>query len=206
VDSTQWDEKYLTQDLVGPDRPNFWIEAEAADLTPGRALDLGCGQGRNAIWLAGLGWRVTAVDFSSVALGHAIRFVDSLPDERAGLIEWVDADLTQFVPEEQSADLVLLSYIHLPPAERHLLVSHAAAALAPGGTLLVIGHDSSNIEHGHGGPQDPLVLFTAEDIVRDLATAGSTVRVEKSGQVRRDVEGADRQAIDAVVRAISLGE
>lgn len=206
MNRAHWDEKYLTKDLASPAEPNKWIEAEASGLTPGRALDLGCGQGRNAIWLAGLGWQVTAVDFSAVALGNAVRYVEGLPDGRASRIEWIDADITEFVPDDASADLVLLSYVHLPAAQRHVVVSHAAAALAPGGTLLVIGHDASNIEHGHGGPQDPSVLYTAEDIVMDLATSGATVRVEKSGELLREVDGADRPAVDVIVRAVSLGE
>jgi len=90
--------------------------------------------------------------------------------------------------------------------QRHYIVGRAVAALAPGGTLLVVGHDTTNIADGVGGPQDSSVLFTPDDIVADLATSGLTLRIEKAERVLRPVEGADRPAIDALVRAVALGE
>jgi hypothetical protein len=86
------------------------------------------------------------------------------------------------------------------------VLRHAVESLAPGGLLLVVGHDTTNLSDGVGGPQEASVLFTPEDIVADLATSGTTVRVEKAERVLRPVQGEPRPAIDALVRAIALGE
>jgi len=206
VDRDFWDERYAASELVWSAEPNRWVVAEVADLRPGEALDLAAGEGRNAIWLAGLGWKVTAVDFSSVALGKGMQIAAGHEDARADRIDWLDADVTQWSPEPSRYDLVLIAYLHLPAAQRHLVLSHAASALASGGVLVVVGHDTTNIEGGTGGPQDPDVLFTPDDVVADLATSGVTLRVEKAERVLRPVEDADRPAIDALVRVVSLGE
>lgn len=193
----QWDERYRSAELMWGTQPNRWVERELADLAPGRALDLACGEGRNAIWLAVRGWLVGAVDFSAVALDKA-RTLESRQDPSAPRVTWVHGDATAYRPDEP-VDLVLLCYLHLRPPERRAALSGAANSLARGGTLLVIGHDSTNIAEGVGGPQDAIVLFTAADIVADLA--GADVVIEHAGAVHRPVEGADRPAIDALVRA-----
>jgi SAM-dependent methyltransferase len=191
--SADWDRRYATPDLVWSREPNRFVAAESADLTPGRALDLGCGEGRNAVWLAGRGWRVTAVDFSGVALGKARR----LSDAEGVAVDWVQADLTAAPAAPQSADLVVIAYVHLPPAGRRRMLAGAAAALAPGGTIIVVEHDLLNLTEGHGGPRDPDVLTTPEMIVAELPG----LVVEMAERVRRPVEGAERDAIDTLVRA-----
>ncbi len=113
-------------------------------------------------------------------------------------MSWVHADATTFRPE-QPVDLALLCYLHLAPAEWAAALGHAAAALAPGGTLLVVAHDRSNIADGVGGPQDPGVLVTAPEVAADLAAAG--LLIERAEAVHRPVAGADRPAIDTLVRA-----
>jgi hypothetical protein len=121
----------------------------------------------------------------------------------ADCITWVNADVTRWVPRAAAFDLVLVAYLHLPAAQRRVVLCHAAAAVAPGGTLLVIGHDSTNLTTGVGGPQDPRVLFSPDDILTDVVEAGlRTVRAER---VRRPVTAADgsappMNAIDALVR------
>jgi hypothetical protein len=114
------------------------------------------------------------------------------------VVSWVTADVTTYEPPEP-LDLALICYLQLPAAERREAVRAAAASLAPGGTLFVVGHDSRNLADGTGGPQDPAVLFTADDVVADLADTG--LRVETAGEVFRTVQGVDRPAIDALLRA-----
>jgi SAM-dependent methyltransferase len=206
MDSAAWDAKYAAAELLWSAGPNRWVAEELAGLTPGRAIDLGAGEARNSIWLAGLGWRVTAADFSTVALSKGRQAAAAHDDDRAGRISWLDADLTSYEPEPGSVELALIAYLQLPDAQRRWVVQHAARALVPGGVLLVIGHDTTNLTDGTGGPQEASVLFTPDDVVADLATCGVTLRVEKADQVRRPVAGAPRPAIDAVVRAIALGE
>jgi SAM-dependent methyltransferase len=200
VDAEGWDERYRSSELVWGIAPNRWVEQELAGLPPGQALDMACGEGRNALWLAGLGWQVTAVDFSPVALEKARALEERAQAERAGSVRvsWRCADATAY-RHDGAVDVALLCYLQLPAAQRRAAVRNAAGALAPGGTLLVIGHDSTNLADGTGGPQDPSVLFTAADVAADLDGTGVSVDVAEA--VLRPVEGAPRPAIDALLRA-----
>jgi SAM-dependent methyltransferase len=197
VDSQAWDRRYSGRQLVWTGEPNRFLVKEAAGLAPGRALDLACGEGRNAIWLAERGWQVTGVDFSSVALEKAGAFAQA----RGVRAEWVAADLHDYEPETAAFGLVIAFYLQLPASERTPIVARAAGAVAPGGTFLIVGHDSENIEHGHGGPQVPAVLYTAQDIMGDLRGSGLTI--ERAERVERPVATPDgvRVALDALVRA-----
>lgn len=188
-----WDRRYEERELLWSAKPNRFLVAEAAGLAPGRALDLACGEGRNAIWLAELGWQVTGVDFSEVAIakarGRAAR-------EEAD-VDFLCADLLDFEPEPEAYDLVLVLYLQLPSAERRLVLFRAAGAVATGGTFLLVGHDLANLAEGVGGPDDPRVLYTPDDIAADVPE----LEIEKAERVLRDVKGAERPAIDALVRA-----
>jgi len=189
MDREQWNQRYAAQPLLWNVDPDPFLGAELGDTPPGRALDLGAGEGRTALWLAGRGWSVTAVDFSDVALERGRRRVEEAG--AGGAVEWVCADLTDYQPRGADFDLVLLLFVHLPPADRRRLLGLAAAALAPGGIVLVVGYDVSHATEGQGGPRDPAILFSPEDIVADL-----------DGLV---VERAERlyigDAVDTVVRA-----
>jgi SAM-dependent methyltransferase len=198
MDREAWNQRYADAVLVWSAEANRFLVQEVADLPPGRALDLGAGEGRNAIWLAERGWRVTAVDFSGIGLQKARR----LAEARGVEVNWIEADLRSYPPARGAFDLVVLVYIHLPGEERHSLVRRAADAVAAGGTLLVIGHDRSNIEEGYGGPQDPAILFSPDDITDDLAGI-EEVRVVRADRVMRPVmtDDGERAAIDALVRA-----
>ncbi len=188
-----WDRRYAEKDLLWSVTPNRVLVAEATGLPPARALDLACGEGRNAIWLAELGWRVTAVDFSEVAIDKA-----RTRAEHAGVeVDFLCVDLREYEPEIEAYDLVVVLFLHLRADERRLVLSRAAAALAPGGTLLLVGHDSTNLADGVGGPSNPAVLYTPEDIVAELPG----LEIEKAERILRDIEGEDRLAIDALVRA-----
>lgn len=188
-----WNRKYTEKDLLWSWNPNRFLVGEAGGLTPGRALDLACGEGRNAIWLAERGWHVTAVDFSEVAIAKA--------RERAARdgveVDLVCLDLLEYEPEPRAYDLVLVLYLQLAAEERRIVLSRAADALAPGGTFLLVGHDLLNLTEGAGGPSDPDVLYTPDDIVAELPG----LAIEKAERVFRDIEDAERPAIDALVRA-----
>jgi SAM-dependent methyltransferase len=192
----EWDERYAGDELLWRADPNQFLVSEVADLPPARALDLACGEGRNAVWLATRGWTATGVDFSAVALDKARR----LAADRGVTVEWINADLLDWQPAAERYDLVVVLYLHLPAGQRRAVLAHAAAALARGGTMLVVGHDLANLAGGYGGPQDPDVLFTPEDVAGDLGN----LEVVRAESVRRTVttDGGDVVAIDALVRAV----
>lgn len=196
MDRNDWNVRYDTPELIWRAEPNQLLVEQIADLTAGRALDLACGEGRNAIWLAEQGWETTGVDFSSVAIRKAREFAKA----RHVRVDWFEADLRDFEPERDAYDLVLLAYVQLPEAERIALHQKAAGALRQGGRLLVIAHDSTNLEHGVGGPKHAEVLFTPEDVLRDVHDLGlTTERAEKVSRRTSD-EPAAPMAIDALVR------
>ncbi len=196
MDSSGWDRRYGGSELVWSAEPNRFLAAEAGGLAVGRALDLACGEGRNAVWLAQQGWEVTGVDFSQVGLDKARR----LAEQRAVSVQWLLADLVDYIPQAGAFDLVAILYLHVEDEAMRKILQRAAAALAPGGTLLVVGHDPTNIEDGYGGPQNPAILMSPDEIVQALP--GLTI--ERAERVRRPVEsaGEDGYAIDALVRAV----
>jgi SAM-dependent methyltransferase len=188
-----WNRRYAEQELVWSAEPNRFLVAETEELEPGRALDLACGEGRSALWLAARGWRVTAVDFSEVALAKGRR----LAEHRGVAVDFVLADLVDWEPPARAFDLVVVLYLQIPANERRTVLARAAAAVASGGTFLLVAHDLENLARGTGGPSDPAVLVTPQDIAAELP--GLTI--EKAVRVRRPVEGAERPAIDTLVRA-----
>jgi SAM-dependent methyltransferase len=197
MDSAIWDRRYSGRELVWTAEPNRFLVAETEKLTPGRALDMACGEGRNAIWLAQRGWQPVGVDFSEVGLKKA----GALADSREVSIEWVAADLLDYRPEPRAFDLVLIFYLQVTGAERRAILQAAADAVAPGGMLLIVAHDTSNLQFGHGGPQDPAVLYTARDVVDDVSGRG--LEIERAERVERPVQtpAGERVALDALVRA-----
>ncbi len=197
MSSADWDTRYAGKELLWTAQPNRFLVAEVSGLEPGRALDLACGEGRNAVWLAEQGWRVDGVDFSAVALAKA----EQLAAARGVAVDWTLADLVGHEPERGAYDLVVVLYLQLPAAERSQVLRRAAAAVAPGGLLLVVAHDSSNLEHGWGGPQDPAVLYAAPDVVAAVGPEG--LEIERTEVVRRPVETSEGEmtALDLLVRA-----
>ena len=115
--------------------------------------------------------------------------------------EWIAADLLDYEPQPHAFELVIVFYLQVPDAQRTPILKAAPSAVSPGGTFLLVGHDSSNIAEGHGGPQDPAVLYTAEDVSRDLEETG--LRIERAERVQRPVQTpeGERTALDALVRA-----
>jgi SAM-dependent methyltransferase len=202
MDADAWDQRYSASELVWSREPNQFVASELADLAPGAAVDLAAGEGRNAIWLASRGWSATAVDFSRVALDKGARLAS-----QAGIeVRWVCADATTW-QAPAPVDLVVMAYFQVPADDRRRAVRNAARMLRPGGTLLLVAHDSTNLAEGTGGPQDPAVLMSADDVLADLA--GTDVEVVHAGRVAREVSpgdehrGADRRtAWDCLVRVV----
>ena len=188
-----WNRRYRGVDSLWSAKPNRFLVAEVEALEPGRALDLACGEGQNAVWLASLGWEVAAVDYADVAVAKGIERA-----ARAGVaVDFQVRDLLDYLPEARAFDLVLILYLHMSSDGRRLVLERAADALAPGGTLVLIGHDLLNLTEGVGGPSDPDLLFTPDDVVAELPG----LEVERAERLLRDVDGQDRPAIDALVRA-----
>jgi SAM-dependent methyltransferase len=188
-----WDRRYSAVENLWSAKPNRFLVAEVAELEPGRALDLACGEGQNAIWLAEQGWTVRGVDYSGVAIDKA-----RARAARDGVdVDFVQADLVEYEPEPVAFDLVLVLYLHIPANERPGVHAKAARAVAPGGTFLLLGHDLTNLTEGVGGPSDPELLYTPDDIAAEL----DGLEIVKAERVLRDVHDADRPAIDVLVRA-----
>jgi SAM-dependent methyltransferase len=188
-----WDRRYAEVENLWSAKPNRFLVAEVEDLEPGRALDLACGEGQNAIWLAGLGWRVDGVDYSPVAIAKA-----RARAEREGVeVDFAERDLVEYEAEPAAYDLVVLLYLHLPAEEHRVVLARAGRALAPGGTLVILGHDLLNASEGVGGPRDSSLLYTPDDVARELPG----FEIEKAERVLRDVAGEERPAIDCLVRA-----
>ncbi|WP_251023779.1 cyclopropane-fatty-acyl-phospholipid synthase family protein [Arthrobacter sp. ISL-65] len=222
-----WDEMYRSRPRVWSGRPNPQLVAEATGLEPGTALDLGCGEGADALWLAEQGWTVTAVDVSAVALERAEQHAaDSAVGKR---ITWLQRDLGAWAPEEQF-DLVSAQFLHSTEAPWQRPHRVAADAVRPGGTLLVVGHhpdglppwrsisnedsqgQGSNAEehshsHGGGGHAGSEMFFTAEQAAAELGIAPPGWRVDVAASREREATGPDGQSAvlaDAVLRATRL--
>jgi SAM-dependent methyltransferase len=199
-DEQSFEERYQATDALWSGRPNRQLVAEAADLSPGTALDVGCGEGADAIWLAERGWQVTAVDFARTALERGRAQAESRGPEVAGRIRWVHADVTAQLPGD-GYDLVSAQFMHLPPEPRRSLFARLAAAVAPGGTLLVVGHDFSDIAAGAHRPPEPERFFTAGEVAEFLDDRWDVLVAEARPRPAAVHEGHDMTVHDAVLRA-----
>jgi len=203
-DESFWDERYRQHGLHGSvwsGQPNPQLVAEVAGLEPGSALDVGAGEGADAAWLARHGWRVTAVDISSVALSRA---ADAVRDDpaTASRITWQHADLTVAPPPAGTFDLVTAQYLHLPPEQRPDVYQRLAASVAPRGTLLIVGHHPSDLETTVRRPSLPGLLFTAEQIAAELdGEDWEVVTCAARARAASDAEGTPVTVHDAVLRA-----
>lgn len=191
--AVKWDARYAAEPW--PSHPDAALVELATDLLPGRALDLGCGPGRNAVWLARRGWSVTGVDASAVGLEQAA----SRAEDAGVSLDLVEGDLLAYRPAPAGADLIVIANIHFAPGEREDFFARAVAGLAPGGHLLLVGHhrDSS----GRRGPREPQRLYTEELILELLAPLAVTVwRRERQGH------GGDAPAVDVVAWATAQAQ
>jgi SAM-dependent methyltransferase len=187
-DAQEWDRRYAGSERVWSSSPNAWVAATVGTWIPGRALDLGAGEGRHSLWLASLGWQVSAVDFSAAGIERGRRAAIE-----AGLqMDWVVADLSTWRPPPGATfDLVLVAYVHLGDD----VLARARDWLAPGGALVVVGHALRNLTQGVGGPSDPRLLHTESG----YRSASEGLRVEQLSEVVRHLPQGD--AIDLVLVA-----
>ncbi len=189
-----WDVRYEAK-RVWSKEPNRFLVDVASELNPGRALDLGAGEGRNAIWLAERGWEVTAADFSAVGVARG----KADAEERGVEVDWRVEDVLSLRTKPGSFDLVVISYLHLPPDHLGRVFALAATSVACGGYVLVVGHDRENLTQGYGGPRDPEVLYSGEMMER----AFPNLRLYRNERVIREVETEEgaRRAIDRLAWA-----
>ncbi|GGB23988.1 hypothetical protein GCM10011492_12360 [Flexivirga endophytica] len=164
-EATSWNERYDGADSVWSGKPNPQLVAEAGKLSPGTALDVGCGEGGDVIWLAQQGWQVTGADFSSKGLARAAQHAAD-----AGVADrthWWQVDAREFDAAGRSYDLVTSHFLHLPDGRMVDAVGRLGAAVAPGGHLLVVGH-SPAAHFAELTESKRKAMFLAEDLVPGL--------------------------------------
>ncbi|MBB4685579.1 bifunctional NAD(P)/FAD-dependent oxidoreductase/class I SAM-dependent methyltransferase [Amycolatopsis jiangsuensis] len=194
-DQESWEARYRTQPGIWSGQPNEQLVTEAAGLMPGHALDAGCGEGGDAVWLAQQGWQVTAVDFSSTAVERGRARAEKLGV--ADRIEWVVADLATWQPDRKF-ELATTHFLHIPPAARVPAFTRLADAVAPGGTLLVVGHHPSGLHATLGRPD---MLFTAEEVAETLDGSWDSVTVDTRARTATGPEGEEVSLSDSVLVA-----
>lgn len=197
-----WDNRYAAKTSLWSGYPNPSLVSETAGLKPGTALDVGAGEGADAIWLARQGWAVTAVDVSSVALERAAGHAADAGPEVAARITFQRRDMLAWQPPERSFGLVTAHYIHVPSELRPVLYGKLASAVAPGGTLLVVGHHPSDLQTAVPRPPFPDLLFTADDLAADLGADGwEVVTSAAPARAATDPDGNPATIHDTVFRA-----
>ncbi|MBX3311088.1 MAG: class I SAM-dependent methyltransferase [Cryobacterium sp.] len=176
-----WEERYSASGLAWSGNPNPVLVTEATRLTPGRALDIGSGEGADAIWLAQQGWHVTGIDIAVSALTKARTRAEALDPIAAARIDWQQHDVTEWSPPPLAYDLVSAQFMHLPEPARTTLFRSLAAAVAPGGRLLIVGHDVADVgpDSPHKGHLSDL-MFGVEDVLAAIAPEGLHVEVAES--------------------------
>ncbi len=199
-DAKFWDELYGSRNAVWSGDPNPHLVSEVSDLTPGTALDVGCGEGADAIWLAERGWRVTAADISIIALERARAAEVGVNVARR--IEWLHLDLTAWTPPASSYDLVSAQFMQLPQAPREVLFRRLAASVKPKGSLLIVGHHPSDLQTTARRPPTPDLFYTAADVAALLEPNTWDIIVDASRERSiTDPAGRTITIHDAVLRA-----
>lgn len=195
----KWDARYGADKAVWSPEPNVFIADLVQQFAPepsgqagGHAVDLGAGEGRHAIWLAGLGWQVEAVDFSEVGLAKGAVNAGALNAN----ITWTVADALTWTPAADSVDLVVLAYLQLNEVESAAVIRNVASGLTSDAHVVWVSHDLINLTQGTGGPQMPTILQTPEQVRTWMEAAGLTVELAETRS--RPVEGVPRPALDCV--------
>ncbi len=198
TDAANWTERHAAAAMAWDTTPNQFVVAACRKLHPGRALDLSAGDGCNSVWLAGRGWQVTAIEADTVQVGR----IQSHSALMGKPVDAIVGDAVSHRPPIATFDLILLSYLQLPEHQLRQVLGHVVPALAPGGRLLIVGHDSTNLDAGWGGTQDPDRLTTAAHLAHLLGGLG--LEVQRAEVVRREVPGevGFHLALDHIVEAV----
>ena len=198
-----WDGRYGSAATIWSGNPNPHLVAQVADLRPGTALDVGSGEGADAIWLAEQGWQVTGIDVSMVALERAAQLAAAAGHDVAERITWQQADILTWDPAPRQFDLVSAQFMHLPRSARDVVYRRLAAAVRPDGSLLIVGHHPSDLDTTMRRPNLPDLFFTAEQVAAGLDPADWQVVVAASPERQTlDCEGRLVTIRDAVLHAI----
>jgi SAM-dependent methyltransferase len=200
-DEKFWDELYGSKDKIWSGNPNAHLVAQASGLVAGKALDVGSGEGGDAIWLAQRGWHVTGIDLSTIALGRAAAHAAQAGPEIAEHVTWEHVDLNVWQPPRRAFDLVSAHYMHLPLPLRDEVYRALAAAVSVGGTLLVVGHEPSEL---HKMKHDaPGMFFVGDDMAALLEAADWDIvtNISAPGRTHTEEDGTELKTFDVVFRA-----
>ncbi|MEW5850604.1 MAG: class I SAM-dependent methyltransferase [Myxococcota bacterium] len=192
-----WDARYGEPGFAYGDAPNDFLASVVDRLTPGPALCLAEGEGRNAVFLAERGFEVTAVDQSRVGLRKA----EALAAQRGVKLRTVVADLAHYVPAAQAYHAVVLIWCHLPPSLRRTVHAAAVAALRPGGAVVLEAYSPAQLALGTGGPRSAELMFTLAELREDFAGIELAVAEEKQRHVH---EGRYHDGPSAVVQVLGF--
>jgi SAM-dependent methyltransferase len=196
-----WDERYSSAERLWSGLPNAQLVAQASDLIPGLALDAGCGEGADAIWLAARGWRVTGVDVSAVALERAAQHAADQGADVAGRLTWERRDLLDWGPEPDAFDLVTSAFMHPAGDALRVFQQRLAAGVRPGGTLLIVTHHVDDVQANVGRPNEPSLFASAADMVAGFDQAHWKVVVASAfARPATDLDGQPTTVKDTVVR------
>lgn len=197
-----WENRYASADAVWSGNPNPRLVEQVVDLVPGTALEVGSGEGADAIWLAAHGWRVMGVDISTVALERAAQHARAAGPEIAELISWQQADLLEWEPPRDAFDLVSAQFIHLPQPEMADLQRRLADSVRPGGSLLIVGHDLSDLGVVPR-PNAPAMFYGPDEIAARLdQDEWDVVVADRPAREATDARGQTFTIRDAVMRAV----
>jgi SAM-dependent methyltransferase len=200
MDADFWQARYRESEKIWSGAPNPQLVTEVSGLAPGMALDAGCGEGADAIWLADNGWKVTGVDFAQAALDKG-----AAEARRQGFgedITWVCEDLVGWQPPREYS-LVSAQFFHVEPSQRDAALRNLAEAVLPGGTFLVVGHNRQDVKTHTGHERLTDVLFDPADVEALLEPAEWLIAVsEARARVVDESEGKPFTYTDTVVRAV----
>jgi 2-polyprenyl-3-methyl-5-hydroxy-6-metoxy-1,4-benzoquinol methylase len=195
-----WDRRYAEKPALWGGHVNAAVEEETAGLTPGRALDVACGEGGDSLWLAEQGWQVDGIDVSQVALDRARARAEAQSLQER--VSWQQRDVLAWRPPESTYDLVTVTFLHFPPELRRRVYAALAAAVRPGGSFLVVAHHPSDLETTVRRPPEPELFFTADDLVADLEGEWTVATASSRPKTAVDADEREVTVHDTVLRAV----
>ena len=201
MDEAFWDARYGTADRIWSGKPNPQLVADTAELAPGRALDVGAGEGADAIWLAERGWTVDALDISGVALQRGRAEATARGADIATRIDWLHADVLSDELPAGPYDLVSLQFMHFSKADRTSLFQRCIAAVAPGGTLQVVAHHPHDLHTTAHRPKMPDFFYAADEVAELLDDDWTVIACDARPRSATDPHGDPISIHDAVLVA-----